>query len=72
MGENYPKKVKYINNYLANTYEKIAKQGRDIFYKGEIAKTIGKFIKEQGGFSVKDLLLQIRMGGTGFYKLQRL
>ena len=45
----------YKNNYLANTYEKIAKQGRDIFYKGEIAKTIGKFIKKQGGFlSVKD------------------
>ena len=45
----------YKNNYLANTYEKIAKQGRDVFYKGEIAKTIGKFIKEQGGFlSAKD------------------
>ena len=45
----------YKNNYLANTYQKIAKEGRDIFYKGEIAKTIGKFIKEQGGFlSAKD------------------
>ena len=45
----------YKNKYLANTYEKIAKQGRDIFYKGEIAKTIGKFIKGQGGFlSAKD------------------
>ena len=45
----------YKNKYLANTYEKIAKEGRDIFYKGEIAKTIGKFIKEQGGFlSAKD------------------
>ncbi|MEM9144398.1 MAG: gamma-glutamyltransferase [Bacteroidota bacterium] len=46
----------YKNPYLANTYRKIAEGGRDAFYKGEIAKTIGKFIKEQGGFlSAKDL-----------------
>ena len=46
----------YKNVYLANTYKKIAEGGRDVFYKGEIAKTIGKFIKEQGGFlSSKDL-----------------
>ncbi len=46
----------YKNPYLANTYKKIAQGGRDAFYKGDIAKTIGKFIKEQGGFlSAKDL-----------------
>lgn len=46
----------YKNPYLANTYRKIANGGRDAFYKREIAKTIGKFIKEQGGFlSAKDL-----------------
>tara|TARA_Y100000034_G_scaffold137038_1_gene219360 strand:- start:312618 stop:314366 length:1749 start_codon:yes stop_codon:yes gene_type:complete len=46
----------YKNPYLANTYRKIAQGGRDAFYKGDIAKTIGKFIKEQGGFlSAKDL-----------------
>lgn len=46
----------YKNPYLAETYRKIAKGGRDAFYKGEIAQTIGKFIKEQGGFlSAKDL-----------------
>ncbi|WP_462248460.1 gamma-glutamyltransferase [Ekhidna sp.] len=46
----------YKNPYLADTYRKIAKGGRDAFYKGEIAKTIGKFIQEQGGFlSVEDL-----------------
>ncbi|MDT0607449.1 gamma-glutamyltransferase [Croceitalea rosinachiae] len=45
----------YRNPYLANTYKKIAEGGRDAFYKGEIAKTVGKFIKEQGGFlSAKD------------------
>ena len=46
----------YKNIYLANTYKKIAQGGRDVFYKGEIAKAIGKFIKKQGGFlSSKDL-----------------
>lgn len=46
----------YKNPYLANTYRKIAQGGRDAFYKGDIARTIAKFIKEQGGFlSVKDL-----------------
>nr|WP_320117208.1 gamma-glutamyltransferase [uncultured Marinifilum sp.] len=46
----------FKNPYLANTYEKIAKGGRDAFYKGDIAKTIAKYIKEQGGFlSYEDL-----------------
>ncbi|HET8735981.1 MAG TPA: gamma-glutamyltransferase [Pricia sp.] len=46
----------YKNPYLADTYRKIAEGGRDAFYEGDIAKTIAKFIKEQGGFlSEKDL-----------------
>jgi gamma-glutamyltranspeptidase/glutathione hydrolase len=46
----------YKNPYLANTYKALAEGGRDAFYKGDIAKTIGKFIKEQGGFlSANDL-----------------
>jgi len=46
----------YKNPYLAATYRKIAEGGRDAFYKGDIAKTIGDFIKSQGGFlSAKDL-----------------
>ncbi len=40
----------FKNPLLANTLEKIASGGRDAFYKGDIAKTIAKFIKEQGGF----------------------
>ncbi|WP_372801404.1 gamma-glutamyltransferase [Lutibacter sp.] len=45
----------FKNPYLANTYSKIAKGGRDAFYKGEIAQIISKFIQEQGGFlSYKD------------------
>jgi gamma-glutamyltranspeptidase/glutathione hydrolase len=59
MGQNGGKLPKegeiYKNPYLANTYRKIAEGGRDTFYKGDIAKTIGVFIKEQGGFlSAKD------------------
>ncbi|CAM1369094.1 gamma-glutamyltransferase [Tenacibaculum xiamenense] len=46
----------YKNPYLANTYRKIAKGGREEFYRGSIAKTIASFIKAQGGFlSTKDL-----------------
>jgi len=46
----------FKNPYLANTYEKIANGGRNAFYKGDIAKTIAKYIKEQGGFlSYEDL-----------------
>ena len=40
----------FKNPYLATTYEVIARQGRDAFYKGEIAHTIARYIKEQGGF----------------------
>lgn len=40
----------FKNPFLANTYRELAKNGRDAFYKGSIAKTISQFIKEQGGF----------------------
>jgi gamma-glutamyltranspeptidase/glutathione hydrolase len=40
----------FKNPDLANSYEKIAKGGRDAFYKGDIAKAIANYIKEQGGF----------------------
>ena len=46
----------FKNPYLANTLELIAEGGRDAFYRGEIARTIDAFIKEQGGFlSYEDL-----------------
>lgn len=46
-----PKKGEIFKNpFLANTLEKIANKGRDIFYKGDIAKTIAKYVKENGGF----------------------
>lgn len=40
----------FKNPALANTFKKIAKGGRDAFYKGEIARTIAQYMKEQGGF----------------------
>ena len=40
----------FINADLANTYEKIATGGRDAFYKGDIARTIDTYMKENGGF----------------------
>ncbi len=40
----------FKNPYLANTLELIAEGGRDAFYKGDIARTIDAFMKEQGGF----------------------
>ena len=44
------------NPGLANTLEKIAKGGRDAFYKGDIARTIAAYIKRQDGFlSYEDL-----------------
>ncbi len=46
----------FKNPDLANTYEKIAKGGRDAYYKGDIAKTIDVYMKKHGGFlSYEDL-----------------
>jgi gamma-glutamyltranspeptidase/glutathione hydrolase len=46
----------FKNPDLAGTLETIARGGRDAFYKGDIARTIGAFMKEQGGFlSYEDL-----------------
>jgi gamma-glutamyltranspeptidase/glutathione hydrolase len=52
-----PKKGEIFKNIdLANTYEKIAKKGRDAFYRGEIARTIDSFMSKHNGFlSYEDL-----------------
>lgn len=45
----------FKNPYLANTLELIARQGRDVFYKGEIAEKMVAYMQEQGGFlTMKD------------------
>lgn len=52
-----PKKGEIFSNpKLAKTYTILANQGREAFYKGDIAKGITDYIKEQGGFlSMEDL-----------------
>lgn len=46
----------FRNPDLANTYKQLANDGRDAFYEGEIARTIGNFVQEHGGFlSYEDL-----------------
>ncbi|WP_440054278.1 gamma-glutamyltransferase [Pseudoalteromonas sp. T1lg65] len=52
-----PKKGEIFKNpALAKTYKLIAAQGRDAFYKGEIAKEIDRYMKKNGGYlSYEDL-----------------
>lgn len=40
----------FRNPFLAETLEKIASGGREIFYKGEIARKIVDYMQENGGF----------------------
>lgn len=56
-GGHSPEKGEIFKNpYLAETLEKIARGGRDAFYRGDIAKTISEFMAGQGGFlSYEDL-----------------
>ncbi len=45
----------FKNPYLANSYRQIAEQGRNAFYRGEIAKQIVAYSEQNGGyFSMKD------------------
>ena len=47
----------FKNPDLAATYEKIARQGRDVFYKGEIADRIDAYARKTGMFLRKEDLL---------------
>jgi len=56
-GGRAPEKGEIFRNpMLADTLEKIARGGRDVFYRGEIARVIDVFMKREGGFlSYRDL-----------------
>ncbi|WP_411359295.1 gamma-glutamyltransferase [Pseudidiomarina salilacus] len=49
-GKPPQKGERFRNPDLANTLEKIASEGRDVFYRGDIARTIDAFVAEHGGF----------------------
>lgn len=49
-GEGPKKGQVFKNPELANTLTKIAEQGRDAFYRGDIAKAIDAFMKKNGGY----------------------
>jgi gamma-glutamyltranspeptidase/glutathione hydrolase len=53
---NTPSKGEIFRNpYLATTYKRLAEEGREVFYEGEIAATMVDYLREQGGFlSMKD------------------
>ena len=60
-GGRAPRKGEIFRNpFLADTYEAIAKKGRDAFYKGSIARTIDTFMKENDGFLSYDDLVAHR------------
>jgi len=44
----------FKNPDLANTLERIGKEGRDVFYKGDMARVIDAFMKKNGGFLTYD------------------
>lgn len=55
-GDMPQKGERFTNPDLANTYQTIAEQGRDVFYEGDIARTISDFVQDNGGFlSYEDL-----------------
>jgi gamma-glutamyltranspeptidase/glutathione hydrolase len=56
-GGRAPRKGEMFRNpNLANTLEKIAQGGRDVFYKGELAHVMDAYMKKNGGFlSSEDL-----------------
>ena len=40
----------FQNPRLADTLERIGAEGREVFYRGEMARAIGDYMQEQGGF----------------------
>jgi len=47
----------FIQKALAETFKKVAREGKDVFYKGEIANKIADFVQAQGGLlTLEDLI----------------
>ncbi len=56
-GGHAPRKGEVFRNpQLANTYERLAAEGPDVFYRGEMTRVIAEYMQKQGGFlSYEDL-----------------
>ena len=55
-GEAPEKGQVFKNPALANTLETLAREGRDAFYEGDVARTIADYVQAQGGYlSYEDL-----------------
>lgn len=50
----------FRNPALARTYRLIAGEGRDAFYRGEVADKLGRYVQESGGFLTADDLAEHR------------
>lgn len=50
----------WVNKPLADTLEKIARQGRDVFYRGELAAVIAQTVQDAGGYLTVDDLARHR------------
>lgn len=44
----------FRNPNLANTLERLGDEGRDVFYRGDMAKTMAKFMKRVGGYLTEE------------------
>jgi len=40
----------FRNPRLADTYERLGGEGRDVFYRGDMARAIGEYVQENGGY----------------------
>jgi gamma-glutamyltranspeptidase/glutathione hydrolase len=40
----------FRNPRLADTYERLGKEGRDVFYRGDMARSISDYMQENGGY----------------------
>lgn len=59
LGGRAPRKGElWRNPFLAETLETIAREGRDGFYRGRVAKSIADYVQAQGGFLSEDDLAE--------------
>ena len=63
-GELFAIGERFVQADYANTLERLAREGPDVFYKGEIADAIAADFEANGGFVTKDDLANFRVNVT--------